>query len=217
MLCGHLVVLDKFNFSTVEILSNLMKFGSFVVVASAVNALMPLVFWHGMGDTCCDGIINLIDNLKEWYPGIYAHSIMIGNSLKNDRKASFFGKIALQVQSACDQLKNIPELAEGFDAIGFSQGGLFLRGYVEQCNDPPVRNLITFGSPHGGTSDIPNCEKSHDLNCSLMRSIVKNGVYWKWVQNKVIAAQFFKKWNDVESYLSKNIYLPDLNNELQVF
>jgi triacylglycerol esterase/lipase EstA (alpha/beta hydrolase family) len=30
-----------------------------------------------------------------------------------------------------------------FDAIGFSQGGLFLRYYAQYCNSPPVKNLIT--------------------------------------------------------------------------
>lgn len=50
----------------------------------------------------------------------------------------------------CQQLKDVDELHGGFDAIGYSQGGIFLRSYIEKCNDPPVKRLITFGSPHNG-------------------------------------------------------------------
>jgi palmitoyl-protein thioesterase len=96
--------------------------------------------------------------MKNWYPGSFVHSIMIGADPEEDRKASFFDQIHKQVESVCDTLKKIPELKDGFDALGFSQGGLFFRAYVQQCNDPPVRNLISFGSPHGGVSDVPNCQ-----------------------------------------------------------
>ena len=34
-----------------------------------------------------------------------------------------------------------------FDAMGFSQGGLYLRSYAQNCNDPPVRNLMTVRPP----------------------------------------------------------------------
>jgi palmitoyl-protein thioesterase len=54
------------------------------------------------------------------------------------------------VDLVCEQLAKVPELSNGFNAIGFSQGGLFMRAYVERCNQPKVRHLITFGSPHGG-------------------------------------------------------------------
>jgi palmitoyl-protein thioesterase len=50
----------------------------------------------------------------------------------------------------CEQLAGIEALHSGFDAMGFSQGGQFLRGFVERCNHPPVRNLITWGSQHNG-------------------------------------------------------------------
>ena len=61
--------------------------------------------------------------------------------------------------------------------MGFSQGGQFLRylvlldflkgkaddirGFVERCNKPPVRNLITWGSQHNGIgiahNEIADC------------------------------------------------------------
>jgi palmitoyl-protein thioesterase len=55
-----------------------------------------------------------------------------------------------QVEFAAEQIANVTELKDGFDAIGFSQAGQFLRTYVERYNMPPVHNLITFGSQHMG-------------------------------------------------------------------
>lgn len=85
------------------------------------------------------------------------------------RRASFFGKAHQQVATAADQIKNIPELQHGFDAIGLSQGNLYgstdfmsshklprfiggqlLRALAEYHPQPPIRNLITVGSQHMG-------------------------------------------------------------------
>lgn len=41
----------------------------------------------------------------------------------------------------------MPQLEDGFDAIGFSQGGLFLRWYAQYCDGPPIKNLITVSAP----------------------------------------------------------------------
>jgi palmitoyl-protein thioesterase len=60
----------------------------------------------------------------------------------------------LQLETVCEQLASIEELKDGFDGIGFSQGGLFLRAYAEKCNQPAVRRLITFGSPHNGKQNV---------------------------------------------------------------
>lgn len=107
-------------------------------------------------------------------------------------------------------MKKIPELRSGFNAIGFSQGGLFTRGYVQRCNNPPVHNLVTFGSPHmgkfvdklthlfiytingTGVSEVPGCTGKFSLWCSLMRSIVNGQVYGSWAQTHSIQAQYFK-------------------------
>jgi palmitoyl-protein thioesterase len=67
-----------------------------------------------------------------------------------------------QGDEGCAQLKRVKELEGGvrpasckrseadeiqFDAMGFSQGGLYLRHYAQYCNDPPIRNLITVSPP----------------------------------------------------------------------
>lgn len=61
-----------------------------------------------------------------------------------------YGNVNEQIDLVAEQIANVTELKDGFDAIGFSQGGQFLRAYVERYNTPPVHNLITFGSQHMG-------------------------------------------------------------------
>ncbi|OAD80588.1 hypothetical protein PHYBLDRAFT_104666, partial [Phycomyces blakesleeanus NRRL 1555(-)] len=175
-----------------------------------------VVLWHGMGDDCCNEesmgrVKTLVSNSL---PGVFVHSVQVGDTPKEDHNAGFFGVLKDQVDHVCRQLKDIPELSNGFNAIGFSQGGLFLRAYVEHCNRPSVHRLITFGSPHGGVSDIPNCTDPRDFSCALMRSIVRRGVYTDYVQHRIIQAQYYKNPKDLKGYLKKNIFLPDLNNEL---
>jgi len=42
----------------------------------------------------------------------------------------------------CNKLAADPNLKGGFNAIGFSQGGQFLRAYTQRCNNPPVHNIL---------------------------------------------------------------------------
>ena len=59
-------------------------------------------------------------------------------------------------------------LCAGFHAVGLSQGGLVLRGYVETRNDPPVRRLISVCSPHAGIGSCPT-NSLYKLVCPLWK------------------------------------------------
>ncbi|KAI8372386.1 palmitoyl protein thioesterase, partial [Blakeslea trispora] len=178
----------------------------------------PVVLWHGMGDDCCnpDSMGRITEQIRQRIPGVYVHSIRIGDNADEDHKAGFFGRIAEQVDRVCDELVKIPELQNGFNAVGFSQGGLFLRAYIERCSRPKVHRLITFGSPHSGVSDIPNCMSPRDFTCKLMRTMVRGNVYSEYIQNRIIQAQYFRDPTNKKGYLERNTFLPDLNNEINV-
>ncbi|KAH6592907.1 hypothetical protein BASA50_007745 [Batrachochytrium salamandrivorans] len=176
----------------------------------------PIVFWHGMGDSCCnpESLGRLVATAQRILPGVFVHSVQLGSTLEQDKEASFFGVVNDQIQQACEQIQQIPELAHGFNAVGLSQGGLFLRAVAQQCDSvPQMHTLITFGSPHGGVSDVPNCIDSADASCVLMRSIIRTGVYWPWIQRKVVQAQYFKQYTHLDQYLEKSAFLADINNE----
>lgn len=106
----------------------------------------------------------------------------------------------------------LDELRGGFNAIGFSQGGQFLRAYVERYNDPPVRTLITLGAQHQGVMALPGCP-SDSSECGMWNKMMKLGVYNPLIRNRVLQAQYYKNQADIEKYLQHNEFLTDINNE----
>nr|KAF6507361.1 palmitoyl-protein thioesterase 1 [Rousettus aegyptiacus] len=113
-------------------------------------APLPLVIWHGMGDSCCNplsmGAIKKMVEMK--IPGIYVLSLEIGKTLIEDMENSFFLNVNSQVTTVCQILAKDPKLKQGYNAMGFSQGGQFLRAVAQRCPLPPMINLISVGGQH---------------------------------------------------------------------
>lgn len=115
-----------------------------------------------MGDSCCNpqGIGAVQDRIQRALPGVFVHSVATGATESADVLSTYFGDANAQVRAACDALRALPQLAGGYVAVGFSQGGLLLRGLLERCTGegaPPMHTLITMGSPHQGVMDVPGC------------------------------------------------------------
>jgi len=128
----------------------------------------------------------------------------------------FFYNVNEKVKLACQIFKNDERLKQGFNAVGLSQGGQFLRAYVQRCNDPPVRNLITIGGQHQGVFGFPRCSGANATLCDMARNMLNMGAYLGFVQERLVQAQY---WHDPyyrDRYLTSNIFLPDINNEKQV-
>jgi len=190
----------------------------FVVVVYAQGKPRPTVLWHGMGDTCCYpfSMGSIKAAIESAVPSVYVLSIMIGEDMLEDEFCGFLGSVNSQVQSVCDMLKQDPNLRNGFNAVGFSQGGQFLRAYVERCNDPPVYNLITMGGQHQGVADIPACTAINGTICNIVEEILALGAYNPIVQDLVVQAQYFHDPEEPVQYLQYNKFLPDINNDVTV-
>lgn len=177
---------------------------------------LPVILWHGLGDASnAKGLSEVADLISDVHPGTYVH-IISASGQGDDRSASFFGDINAQLELVCTTLATDPILstAPAVDAIGFSQGGQFLRGYIERCNDPPVRNLITFGSQHNGITQFQKCKSLTDLLCQAANALLKGSTLWsKYVQTHLIPAQYYRDENDYENYLEYSNFLADINNE----
>jgi len=158
-------------------------------------------------------MLRFAEEIQTVHPGIFIHSVYIEEDLDKDRQAGFYGNVDEQVQFVSEQISAIPELVGGFDAIGFSQGGQFLRAYVERYNSPSVHNLITFGSQHTGISDIPVCGP-RDFLCQIARRATKAAVYGSWAQENLVQAQYFRDPANLGTYYSSNHFLTSINNEL---
>lgn len=176
---------------------------------------LPLVIWHGLGDSFAgEGMQEVTRMAEDVNPGTFVYHVQLGADPNADRTASFYGNVTTQLEDVCAALAAHPILstAPAIDAIGFSQGGVFLRGYVERCNTPPVRSLVTFGSPHMGIVRFRDCGDA-DLLCKGAMALLKFNTWSAFVQGKVVPAQYYRDTADYERYLDNSNFLADINNE----
>ncbi|XP_015269178.1 PREDICTED: palmitoyl-protein thioesterase 1 [Gekko japonicus] len=176
---------------------------------------VPLVIWHGMGDSCCNpesmGYIKKIVEKK--IPGVYVLSLKIGDNLIEDVENSFLMNVNDQVKLVCSILAKDPKLQGGYNAMGFSQGGQFLRAVVQRCPSPPMLNLISVGGQHQGVYGFPRCPGERSHLCDWIRKMLDLGAYTQAVQERLVQAQYWHDPLNEEEYRKKSLFLADINQE----
>jgi palmitoyl-protein thioesterase len=180
---------------------------------------LPLVIWHGLGDNyAAEGLQEVAALAADVNPGTYVHLIRLGDSPAADRQETFLGNVTDQVAHVCDQLAADPILstAPAINALGFSQGGQFLRAYVQRCNKPPVHTLVTFGSQHNGISEFEDCQTAGDWICRSVNGLLRFGRWSDFVQARLVPAQYFRDPAELDQYLDHSNFLADINNERAV-
>lgn len=178
------------------------------------SSRLPVLLWHGMGDSYDSASMQWVsDTLQKEHPDLEIYSIFIEQDSSKDKEASVIGDAMTQLENVCQQIQNIMyDPLQGFNALGFSQGGLFIRALVQTC-DVKFNNIITFGSPQNGISDLPPCQPGNVL-CQRRNAMIKSRIYTDVIQNNIIQAQYFRDIDDFETYLEKSIFLKYVNNEL---
>jgi len=179
---------------------------------------LPLVIWHGLGDNyAAEGLAQVAALAEETNPGTLVYIIRMDEDPSADRSATFSGNLNDQLEKVCKDLSSHPILstAPAVDAIGFSQGGQFLRGYIERCNFPPVRSLVTFGSQHNGISQFQSCGPT-DWLCKAAEGLLRFGTWSSFVQTRLVPAQYFRDPAQLDQYLENSNFLADINNEREL-
>ena len=186
-----------------------------LAAGAAASEPLPVVLFHGMGDSADSEGMTAVRQRIEAETGAYVVSLYAGKP-GDDVRSGFFGRLTEQLASVCsEQLLSDPRLlARGFNAVGFSQGGLFLRALAQTC-DVRVRTLVTLGSPHGGVAQVPACSAGEgSVFCKSMARLVKAGAYTEAVQGSVVQAQYFRAANDEAAFLQHSLFLAGANNQL---
>merc|ERR1712012_113095 len=175
----------------------------------------PIVLWHGMGDSCCNpfSMGSVVKYLEESIPGVYVNSLMVGDNVVQDTENGFFLSINKQIDMVCSMVQNDTRLKDGYHAVGFSQGGLFIRGLAQRCPSPRIINLVSIGGPQQGVYGLPKCLGENHRLCDYMRRLLNYGAYIGWIQRLLVQAQY---WHDPlaeEEYAANSIFLADINNQ----
>eukprot|EP00238_Polyblepharides_amylifera_P009641 CAMPEP_0196578738 /NCGR_PEP_ID=MMETSP1081-20130531/7575_1 /TAXON_ID=36882 /ORGANISM="Pyramimonas amylifera, Strain CCMP720" /LENGTH=234 /DNA_ID=CAMNT_0041898049 /DNA_START=505 /DNA_END=1209 /DNA_ORIENTATION=+ len=125
---------------------------------------------------------------------------------------SYFMNMDKEVETFAKQMKADPKLQGGFNAIGYSQGNLVIRGYVERFNDPPVFNFVSIHGPMLGVAGFPQC----DMKASICKTIDHSlGIlaYTSAVQNNLAQANYFRDPMRINQFLKGDLFLADVNND----
>lgn len=164
----------------------------------------------GVGDQCENEGMTWFTELLSNHSGQQGTCIEIGDGTKD----SWFTSLSSQVDSACESVKALSHLQDGYNIVGLSQGNLIGRGVLQWCEDgPTVNNMISLGGPHAGTASIPMCGSG--FLCQLADWLMELGVYTSYVQEHLGPAGFVKIPTDLEAYRKGCKFLPRLNNELE--
>lgn len=191
-------------------------------VLSAESKPLPLLIWHGLGDRYdAEGIVQVAELAHKIHPSTSVYPIRLDEDGSADSRATFFGNISNQIDDVCSTLSADPLLnakTTRVDALGFSQGGQFLRGLAERCPGIQIRSLVTFGSQHNGIAKFQDCKGSFDLVCKGAMAALKGNAFGEWVQDNVIPAQYYREVNGTtglgtDKYLEASNFLADVNNE----
>lgn len=183
-----------------------------------VSCQTPVVLWHGMGDSCCNPLSmgSIKKLIEEQVKGVYVKSLEIGSNVAEDTENGFFMNVNDQIKLVCQQLANDSKLKNGYHAMGFSQGGQFLRTIAQTCPTPPILNLISVGGQHQGVYGFPHCPGANSTICDEVRKLLNLGAYVSFVQSRLVQAEYWHDPLQEDLYKSKSVYLADTNQENRV-
>ncbi|KDO35471.1 hypothetical protein SPRG_00318 [Saprolegnia parasitica CBS 223.65] len=184
-----------------------------VYVDGPASAFFPVVMMHGMNDAGHNGHMERMRNVvSETLDGAYVTSVQIGKNVAEDEYNSVHLTMDEQVARFAAIVAKDPNLRKGFHGIGFSQGGLILRAYIERYNDPPVIGFLACHSPLAGIGALPICNPN-DFGCRQLNKIVGAVAYSDELQEHLAQSNYYRDPTRIQEYLDHVHFLPDLNNE----
>lgn len=181
----------------------------FTFTLTPLTASLPFVVMHGLDESCeSEGVTQFTENLSNW-SGSSGYCISIGDGTWD----SWVMPLMEQTHIACEKMKNMSELSEGYNMVALSQGNMIGRGVIEFCDGgPPVKNYVSLAAPHAGIASVPYCGSG--LVCIIVDYLLELDVYSKFVQEHLAPSNYIKIPNDIATYLKDCKFLPTLNNEI---
>jgi len=164
----------------------------------------PVVMMHGLGDAGSNpGMQSLAATVSNAYPGKVSVAVDVADGLM-----SFITPMQAQVDQFAAAVRADARFKNGFHLVGLSQGGLVARAYVEQYNDPPVRNLVTVSGVMNGVFNCPLELQIIPFVCQLFETD-------PYALNGILGfSEYFVLSQNRSLYLEGNPFLPPLNGQV---
>jgi len=167
-----------------------------VSLSSRAGSVLPLVFLHGMGDSCFNNGMQSITEESGVYMGVYSTCIPTGDTRLADTINGFLLNMDANVDVFAEKVREDPNLANGFNCIGLSQGNNICRGYIQRYNDPVAVTHISIHGPIVGVASLPSCDPNGkfvgDL-CRQIDEILGKAAYNQLVQSVLFQANYFRE------------------------
>lgn len=171
---------------------------------SASTGALPIVTAHGMGDSCFNNGMKSLTEEAGLTVGAYAVCIPTGDTRISDTINGFFLNMDASVDVFAANIRADPQLANGFNAFGLSQGNNLIRGYIQKYNDPPVHTFMSICGINAGVGAFPSCPpKETGGFCRALTEILGDLAYNPFIQNILFQANYFRDPSKTKSNLYK--------------
>lgn len=190
------------------------------------NGKIPVVMAHGMGDSCFnDGMQHVVQRISTLLGGdVYSTCIPTGDTVTEDTNNGYFLNMDASVDVFATKVRADPALANGFHAMGFSQGNNVIRGYIARYNDPPVHTFVSVNGVNAGVGAVPYCRPSaaealssslpQFSMCDLLMEQASRAAYTEYAQQHSFQANYWRDPRESEfSTYQKYSQLANWNNE----
>ncbi|GMH65302.1 hypothetical protein TrST_g9549 [Triparma strigata] len=197
---------DALMNSPISAVAKEMEIPAARVLKEGESKALPIVVAHGMGDSCFNSGMKSITKAAGAKVGAYSTCIPTGDSRIKDTINGFLLNMDASVDVFAEGVKNDPELADGFNAFGLSQGNNLIRGYIQKYNGvegyPTANTFMSICGINAGVGAFPNCNPEGKVIggiCEGITEILGDLAYNSFVQNILFQANYFRDPSKTDS------------------
>eukprot|EP00163_Fabomonas_tropica_P002985 TRINITY_DN1246_c0_g1_i2.p1 TRINITY_DN1246_c0_g1~~TRINITY_DN1246_c0_g1_i2.p1 ORF type:complete len:305 (-),score=45.43 TRINITY_DN1246_c0_g1_i2:17-931(-) len=169
----------------------------------------PIVMFHGVGGNY-SGLDNIVKWIQQTHPGTVIHNLDLFNN--DDSIVSAFVQVPVLVETINKLTANY---TDGYHLLCHSQGSFLCRAVLEYNNDNNVDTFISLTGPHMGVRGVPkNWTIIPKVYHNTSNKILYKICYTRDAQYSISLANMWTDQWHYTDYLSGNLFLPRLNNQI---